>query len=213
MKKTVYLTMVVALVSLIFSTNASAQGVRQGNIIIDPYYGGPNFGKAFIQAVEEQNPGNSNFNASAIGPAGLRIEYMLGDRIGLGVDAIYNSRNITFNANDTITDGNGNQTIETNNYEYDMKRLRVQMRFNYHFQIDNPALDSYFGVGAGTNNRFRTTYENGVEIDGELSNLTLLKFSLRACLGMRYYFTDNIGLNAEIGIGGPLVSGGISVKF
>ncbi len=213
MKKIIYLPTMILLVSLISSISALGQATRQGNIIIDPYYGGPNFGKAFIEAVEDQNPGNVNFNARSIGPAGIRFEYMVGDRIGLGVDAIYNSRNITFNANDTITDGNGNQEIQVSSYEYDMKRLRVQLRFNYHFDISNPDLDAYFGVGAGSNNRFRTTFENGTEIDDDLSNLTLIQFSARVCAGMRYYFTENIGLNAEIGLGGPLVSGGLSFKF
>ena len=96
-----------------------------------------------------------------------------------------------------------------------MQRVRAQLRFNYHFNITNPALDSYIGVGAGTNNRFRATLENGVDItdnDG-LSNFTLLPFSLRIAAGLRYYFTDNIGLNTEIGLGGPIVSAGLSIKF
>ena len=213
MKKIIYLPTMILLLSLISSVSVFGQAARQGNIIIDPYYGGPNFGKAFIEAVEDQNPENVNFNARSIGPAGLRVEYMLGDQIGLGIDAIFNTRNITFNASDTITDGNGNQEIQVNSYEYDMKRLRIQMRFNYHFDISNPDLDGYFGVGAGTNNRFRTTFENGTEVDGELSNLTVIQFSARVCVGTRYYFTENIGLNAEIGLGGPLVSGGLSFKF
>jgi len=213
MKKIIYLPTMILLLSLISSVSVFGQAARQGNIIIDPYYGGPNFGKAFIEAVEDQNPENVNFNARSIGPAGLRVEYMLGDQIGLGIDAIFNTRNITFNASDTITDGNGNQEIQVNSYEYDMKRLRIQMRFNYHFDISNPDLDGYFGVGAGTNNRFRTTFENGNEIEDDLSNFTLVQFSARVCAGMRYYFTENIGLNAEIGLGGPLVSGGLSFKF
>lgn len=213
MKKVFYLPIMIMILTVIISASALGQATRQGNIIIDPYYGGPNFGKAFIEAVEDQNTGNTDFNASSIGPAGLRIEYMLGDRIGLGVDAIFNTRNLTFNLRDTIYDGNGDPEIQTNSYEYDMKRLRVHLRFNYHFDISNPDLDGYLGVGAGTNSRFRTTYENGVEIDDDLSNFTLLPFSARICVGTRYYFTDNIGLNAELGLGGPLVSGGLSFKF
>lgn len=213
MKKTVYIPMITAVMALIFSFSASAQGVQQGNIIIDPYYGGPNFGRAFIEAVEDGNSGNTNFNARSIGPAGLRVEYMVGDRIGIGVDAIFNTRNITFNLNDTIIDGNGDQEIRTNSYEYDMKRLRLHLRFNYHFDISNPALDGYLGVGAGTNNRFRSTFENGVEIEDDLSGFTLIPFSARICVGTRYFFTDNIGINAELGLGGPLVSGGLSIKF
>lgn len=214
MKKVIYLPLFVTLLSLVFSSNIYSQAVREGNVIIDPYYGGPNFGKAFFAAVESSNQGANDVKSSGIGPAGLRFEYMLGDKFGLGLDMIYNSNNISFTTTDTIYDGSGNQEIETNQYEYDMKRLRVQVRLNYHFDISNPDLDGYFGVGAGTNNRFRNTYENGTKTDNdELSDLTLLPFSARICVGTRYYFTDNLGLNLELGLGGPVVSGGLSLKF
>lgn len=42
---------------------------------------------------------------------------------------------------------------------------------------------------------------------------SLLPISMRLCTGIRYYFTPNIGLNAEIGVGGPIVSGGLSIKI
>jgi outer membrane protein W len=96
-----------------------------------------------------------------------------------------------------------------------MQRVRAQVRLNYHFDISSPNFDSYIGVGAGTNNRFRKTLENGVDItenDG-LANFTLLPVSMRIALGARYYFTDNIGLNMEIGLGGPVLSGGLSIKL
>lgn len=213
MKKVIYLPVMVVVLSIITSISAFGQAARQGNIIIDPYYGGPNLGKAFLEAVEDENQGSTDFNARSIGPAGLRIEYMLGDRIGVGIDAIYNSRNISLTASDTVYDGNGDPQIETNQYEYDMKRLRLHLRFNYHFDISNPQLDGYLGLGAGTNNRFRTTYVNGVEEEDDLGDLVLIPFTMRVCVGTRYYFTDNIGINAELGIGGPIISGGLSFKF
>lgn len=204
--------------ALLFMSTGSlfAQGVEQGNVIIDPYYGFPNFGKSFLQAVEDANEGATNFKAGGIGPAGLRVEYMLADRIGLGVDVIYNSNTSSFTSVDSVYNGSTDTwSTETNSLEYTMQRVRAQVRFNYHFDISTPNLDSYIGVGAGTNNRFRKTLENGVDItenDG-ISNFTLLPFSMRFAAGMRYYFTDNIGLNMEIGIGGPVISGGLSVKF
>lgn len=214
MKRIIYLPIIMMVVSFIFSSNTFSQAVREGNLIIDPYYGGPNFGKTFFSAVESANQGANNVETSGIGPAGLRIEYLLGDRLGLGIDAIYNSNNISFTAKDTITDENGNDEIQTNQYDYEMKRLRVHVRLNWHFNITNPDLDGYFGVGAGTNNRFRNTYQNGTKTDDDnLSNLTLFPVSARLCLGTRYYFTDNLGLNLELGLGGPVVSGGLSLRL
>ncbi|MDX1652504.1 MAG: outer membrane beta-barrel protein [Brumimicrobium sp.] len=213
MKKKVLLF--AGMLSFLFTTsgNLTAQ-VEQGSIIIDPYYGFPNFGKSFLQAVEDSNPESTDFKSGGIGPAGLRAEYMVSDRIGLGFDIIYNSLYSSFTDVDTTgVDGSGNYITQTYEYEYRMQRLRAQVRINYHFDISNPQFDSYIGLGAGTNNRFRTTTENGVEVDGDLSDFTLIPFSMRFCAGARYYFTDNIGLNMEIGLGGPVLSGGISFKF
>lgn len=216
MKKQLLKLMLAGSFLVLSSSNLFAQGVGQGNVIIDPYYGFPNIGKSFLQQIEDANPGATNFKAGGIGPAGLRIEYMLSDRIGLGVDVIYNSNISSFTSVDSTYNGTTDTwSEETNNLEYKMQRVRAQLRFNYHFDISNPNLDSYIGLGAGTNNRFRKTLENGVDItenDG-LSNFTLLPFSMRFAAGLRYYFTENIGINTEIGIGGPIVSAGLSVKF
>jgi hypothetical protein len=34
-----------------------------------------------------------------------------------------------------------------------------------------------------------------------------------AKFGMRYFITDHIGLGVEVGLGGPLATGGVTVKF
>jgi len=95
-----------------------------------------------------------------------------------------------------------------------MKRLRIHVRFNYHFDISNPNLDGYAGIGAGTNNRFRSAYENGVELDDTgIGNQTLIPVSARICAGLRYYFTENLGLKLELGLGGPVISGGLSIRL
>jgi hypothetical protein len=213
MKKKVLFIMIGVATFLFTSVNLSAQ-VDQGSVIIDPYYGFPNFGKSFIQAVEDANPNASNTKIGGIGPAGLRAEYMVSDRIGLGFDVIYNSNSLSFTTLDTVgMDGSGNAVTETLEYDYKMQRVRAQVRINYHFDISNPNFDSYIGLGAGTNNRFRTTLENGKEVSADLADFTLLPFSMRLCVGARYYFTDNLGLNLEIGLGGPIISGGLSVRF
>lgn len=197
------------------ATNASAQGAGQGNFIIDPYYGAPNIGKSIFQNIKNE-AGTTNFRASGLGPMGVRAEYMVADRIGVGFDVIYNSTTARYIQSDT-TYNSGTYTYTTNEYKRTMQRLRVQLRFNYHFDISTPNLDAYFGVGAGTNNRFRKLYTNGKEdnddIDLDLGNFTVIPFSMRICTGMRYYFTENIGMNAEIGLGGPLISAGLSFRF
>jgi hypothetical protein len=196
------------LLLLVSASNLFSQAVSTGNFIFDAYYGAPNLGKSFFNSIEDAST-TSNFTATGIGPAGLRGEYMIGETFGLGFDVIYNSNNIKYTQIDSLN------PMNTYNYERTMNRLRVQMRFNFHFDVTNPNLDAYFGVAAGTNTRFRKVYIDGVESTTDTfgGSGVLLPFSLRVCSGMRYYFNQNFGLNAEIGLGGPLISGGLSVKF
>jgi outer membrane protein W len=85
--------------------------------------------------------------------------------------------------------------------------------FNYHFLESNDNLDAYFMVGAGYGNRsftFSSTDPNYTEA----SVKSIIPVASRIGVGMRYFFTDNIGLNLAIGFGqGGLVNGGLSLKF
>lgn len=212
-------TFLVAMATMTTGAFSFAQANATGNIIIDPYYGFPNVGSSLSKSFQQDN-NTSGLKVNGIGPLGFRAEYMVADNVGVGLDVIYNSYSFNYNyaTQDSVYDGNTNtwssQTVETDR-EFKMQRLRVQARFNFHFNVNNPDLDAYFGVGAGTNNRFRSLTENGKKItdDVSLNNFTLFPFSLRVCTGMRYYFTENIGVNAEIGLGGPLISAGLSLRL
>ena len=208
------------LITILTLANSSfSQANFQGNIIIDPYYGFPNFGKSFYQSIAESS-NTLNYKANGIGPAGIRAEYMISNKIGLGFDFIYNSNKVSYSQTDTIYDFDANfnvlKTYETVSSERLMRRIRFQARINFHFDVSNPNLDAYFGIGAGTNNRFRKYWENGIEIKdtyNPINNLILIPFSIRICTGMRYYFNPRIGANLELGFGGPLISTGISLKI
>jgi len=50
--------------------------------------------------------------------------------------------------------------------------------------------------------------------DALLGDDALVPISLRIAVGTRIYFTENIGMNIELGLlGGSILQGGISVKF
>ena len=222
MKKIAYLLTIV--LSSIISTHAIFQEdeaysneetsvgvVRKGNFIIDPYYGAPNFGKSLVKNITFDNQKINTTGEGGLGPMGLRAEYMLADKFGLGIDLIYNSFMLGLTYDSLNTD---NTLYRRYQGELAMKRIRVQLRFNYHFVSTNK-MDAYVGIGAGSNTRIwsvTNTDPNYQFEKGQISG-TLLPFSMRAAVGLRYYFIPNLGLNAEIGIGGPLVSAGVSVKI
>ena len=188
-----------------FNNKAVAQ-VEQGNIIVDLYYGYPNFGKKLADGV---NTASSEIDVSGIGPAGLRVEYLLADNFGLGIDFIYNSTNLSFTADSLNTSGD---VVATYNVKATAQRIRVMLRANYHF-VQTDAMDAYVGFGAGTNNRVWGVKTDFPNYDDESISGTLLPVSARICLGTRFYFTENIGANVELGLGGPLISAGLSLKF
>jgi hypothetical protein len=203
MKKKI--TILVSIITLGLSFNGNAQAVSEGNVIIDPYYGYPNFGKTFLNSLE----GVENTTVTGIGPMGLRMEYMMAPKFGLGIDFIYNSVNVSGTIDSLNSDGTVYKSYDAKIFS---QRYRPQIRMNYHF-VATDNLDAYFGVGVGANIRRIGTKTDYPNYDDNAVSGSLIPVSMRVALGTRYYFTENIGLNLELGLGGPFISGGVSVKF
>ena len=190
----------------ISSNKVSAQAVEEGNVIIDGYYGFPDLYKTVFAAAYD---GNENVSTGGIGPVGIRAEYMLSDGVGLGVDIAYTSATVTFDR--TTLDNNFNEVTYTD--KAGTRKIGAMATFNYHFVKRSDAVDAYAMVGAGYRNRsyFYETTEPGYE-DESVSGINPVAFRIGA--GMRYFFTDNIGMNLAIGFGqGGLINGGLSIKF
>lgn len=190
---------------LLLMSSTSVAQVEQGSIIIDPYYGYPNFGKGIAEGLVT----GSEIQATGIGPLGLRAEYMLADNFGMGIDFIYNSAGAA--GTYSVLDSTGASNTYTD--EVLMQRIRVLLRLNYHF-VQTDALDAYVGGGAGYNQRIWSYKSDDPNyIQPENTTGSLLPVALRLAVGMRYYFHPNIGINAELGLGGPVLSAGLSFKF
>jgi hypothetical protein len=190
--------------SILASSNVKAQAVEQGSIVIEAYYGFLSISNAAFKELSS----NSAAKFTGIGPAGLRFEYMVSDKIGLGLDGNFLSQNLNWTGTDTTA---GNKL----NFEYKVFRqvLRVMPRINIHFGgSDN--FDGYFGIAAGYRNVTRGYNSNDPNYKGESSSATLVPITLRFAVGGRYFFTPNIGLNGEIGIGGgTILHTGITFKI
>lgn len=213
--------------TLVGGAAIAQSATRQGNVIIDPYVGFPNWANSilFNDAVNWVEDNESEFrnvsNEKTVGGQlsyGGRVEYMLAEKFGAGLDFNYEASGIQFDysiADSVWNGGTGEYDVTVHgpyNYKYISKKLRVMARLNFHF-VQNERVDAYFGVGAGYKNVSRevTSNEPGFVDD---SSGELIPVTLRLAVGTRIYFTENIGLNLELGaFGGALVQAGLSAKF
>jgi len=108
----------------------------------------------------------------------------------------------------------------TVNEDYRWTNLKICVRANYHLNwwhdIDN--LDLYGGVATGFNigvladNSTRT--DNGLTSSYDAGRSIPLSFPfVGGYAGVRYLFTDQIGVYAEAGYGLSLLHGGLTFKF
>ena len=192
---------------------ASSQISFTSNQLIEPYLGFPNLGRLSAQIIDTSILEKQDQKFSGIGPSGFRYSYMLSDAFSLGIDLIYNSLSEKYRTsqdvfmNNTWTTINKNMLVST-------QRLRIHVRMNFHFSAFSDMSDSYLGLGFGTNNKWKKTSENGNVIEKiSGSEAVIFPFSLRLCYGYRYFFNYNWGIHGEVGLGGPLLSLGLSYKI
>ncbi len=147
----------------------------------------------------------NNFNN--LGTFGLRYDHLLNPSFSLGIDFYYLQRSST----GTVTEFN---TGIQSSAEYIVNRFKTQVRIAYHFPISNPNLDVYIGGGAGINNQTRKLLINGTAASrDEYPSYFNFPLSLRTYAGLRYSFSKHFGMNAELGIGGPLLNAGFHFRF
>jgi outer membrane protein W len=205
MKKKI--TIALCVFTMLTGLNSNAQAVSQGNALVDIYVGGPTSNMWWGSLTSE-----TDFKTVGSPVAfGGRFEYMVADNFGVGVDVNYAITGYQY----TFEDYNYNSETNTYSdavYKYSANKLRAMLRLNYHI-VQNESFDAYVGFGAGYKNAKRVYTVDGVE-DGSISIPTLLPVAIRAAFGGRYYFSDNLGANFELGLGGgQILQGGLSLKF
>ena len=192
---------------------ASSQISFTSNQLIEPYLGFPNLGRLSAQITDTSILEKQDQKFSGIGPSGFRYSYMFSDAFSIGIDLMYNTLNEKYRTSQDVYMNNAWTTINKNML-VSTQRLRVHVRMNFHFLASNAMSDSYLGVGFGTNNKWKKTSENGNVIEKiSGSEAVILPFSFRLCYGYRYFFNYNWGIHGEVGLGGPLLSLGLSYKI
>jgi outer membrane protein W len=194
-------TFIIALVFLMFTQLlavaqnnqdfANLNCVKKDNFIVEVLYGWPYFNGVLLSSISStRSVKNSNH-------IGGKIEYFLTENTGIGAEVTY--------ANASIQYQSGNNS---NWYDVGISKLRVLGKFNYHFSTTK-TVDPYITVGMGY--KKTTFYDTGNAAYNQSFNIFPVSFKL--AIGTRIFFNDTFGFNAEIGVGGPLISAGIGVKI
>jgi len=185
--------LIAAITTAFMNSHSFAQNsVNQGDIIVDGFYGYPYFNGALLKAVSVNTDKVHNLNH-----LGGKVEYMVSEKVGLGVEFTYADASVKFQSDSTKLW-----------YTAGISKYRILGKFNYHFAT-TANLDPYFTVGAGL--KHTNVYDN--EPGGGKLNVNLIPVAVRFSIGVRYFFTDYIGACAEVGLGGPMMQVGITAKF
>ncbi len=212
----------ILLFSLIFILNTvliAQIPVMQRNLILEPYSGFPTGNVAWNNGGSDTKL-NYKVNGGQFSYGG-RLEYMISNDFGIGVDGNYVKTGFHY---DSISYAFNNTTGQfdtiTNHYDKTNKRIRLMIRMNKHFYKDDK-VDAYYGFGIGYKIATRTPStndENSYWIDNQNNTYTqeaaIIPISCRIAVGVRCFFTPNIGFHIELGIGGGgLIQGGLALKF
>ena len=164
--------------------------INRYDIIVDGFYGYPYLMGTFLKKFLADSLGVTN--SKNYNHVGVRVEYMKWNRIGLGMEYTYAL--LTF------------KYIGKGGYHNaGIARQRLLAKFNYHFAIGKK-IDPYLTAGFGYANMKIFSDEPGVKP----MKIPLLPLAFRAGIGMRYFFTQRMGINAEIGLFGPPFQAGLS---
>ena len=187
---------------------------------VQVYTGGPSWVK---MGVNFSNNYQDEVTYSGVPLLGVEFDYKIVDWFSIGVDASYRFGQIEFDILDSTfyTDINDRWDVDLSEYadpfgHYEMKipRFRAMVKANFHVLPAESRADLYFTAGVGYNRAKPRLFLNDNEI--KFVN-TIGKFSLpvayRTSVGYSYHFMNNLGVFAEVGLGGPIVSGGITARF
>jgi outer membrane protein W len=227
MKKNYKLSFLLSLTLLLFFNKSYSQKdsiiksdicVKKGKTIIDVFYGFPYVMGQYVKTVfiSNNNSGNTSSIESVrnLNHIGGKFEYMLTNEIGIGLEYTYASVNINYFQEKSIVQNNQN-VLKTYNYKATLYKQRALARVNYHFATSEK-FDPYGTLGFGYKTSLLKSNNPDDQLEIRSFNSTvsnLFPISFRLGIGARYFFSENIGISMEAGIGGPTVQGGISVKF
>lgn len=187
--------------------NLQAQAVEEGNVIVEGFYGWPNFTTFLLRTAYNLSASDEDVSITGSGPFGARAEYIIMENVGIGIDAYYGASGIAWKSNQITPMG----TDTVYDYSVDYKRFSLNVRAAYHLNVSDN-FDAYLSGSLGYRYR-RSTIDTDDPFFTPVEVGSLIPISVRGAIGGRYYISGIVGIGMELALGGPLISGGISVKI
>jgi hypothetical protein len=193
-----------ALLMTAFVFNAQAQK-SEGTTVATVGLGYSLFNNIIKKALET----DEDLDVKSVPTIALTFDHSLTDNFSIGLAAAYQSVSAEF----TNTYFDENSVSQTELSKTSVSRINIAIRPLFHYG-NSDKLDMYSGLRVGYLIRNVTVESDdpnadlSEEFDGNRFALGLVPF------GMRYFFSDNLGINMDLQIGTPyVVSGGIAFRF
>lgn len=194
---------------------------EQGKSIVSLGYGVPSLTKLWVRLLLTAD-GYSlepNFKLNGMGPIHAKYEYAITDRIGLGLSVGFASFNASWDEEWQELDSKTNDYItKTGTASYKGSSTSLLARFNFHF-VSTEHVDFYGGAGVGYNLNVTKFTSQAPEdyyfglIDGDVPMFSLPVIGYEGSIGLRYFFTPNIGAYTELGYGKSILQFGLNAAF
>ncbi len=140
-----------------------------------------------------------NYTVKVLGPLHFRGEVGLSETVGVGLSVNHISVSGRWDGDSSYY------------YKLTYTSTSYLLRLNFHFGTTGN-LDPYFGIGAGYKSSKWTDESNDPNwSEGSLGGI--VPFGMEMTIGIRYYFTPNIGLYTELGVCKSIMQGGLAFAF
>lgn len=202
MKKLI-LSLAVVLASVSFS---NAQAIQAGNIQVTGGIGYSLIGSLFNATIDAATTTDPDVEGGGTPVINGMVDYAVGDRFTIGLAGSYQSFNIRYTDDYATSQGENSG----NAYKTKWNCLNIGLRPLFHVG-NSESLDLY--VGARISKTIWSYSSGNSDDQSEDGGVSLPGIGVQPLFGGTYYFTDNIGLNMEIGIGTYLTAIGLNAKF
>ena len=192
-------------VFMLISSISQAQIYPQGSVNVSAGYGVVSYGNIVLKLFETTLD-LKNVSSNLTGPIYLKGEYAVADNFTLGLNINYSKTSASFTIDSAGIAGKYKGTLG-------LRSTSALLRANYTIPFAEDRAGFMIGGGLGYRG-FRASYSDNkpeTPVDGGISLPVPVTFEIT--MGLRYYFTENIGFYVETGITRSLLQGGITARF